>query len=211
MCLLVAADGRLVAAGGRLVAGADTAGTAGAGAAGFAGLDADIVLHLLHAGDLLDAVLGEPLHAAIFDGARQHDLAILDRHLDVGGVDVIVVGERLVHALADPLVGSLPVLGALAAVTAHAHAAVGVHAHAPIGVHAAVADHAALAAHAAAITISTLAGFAVERIHPRTHSPPGTAVVLLPAAIRTIGARALRPVATAAAREPVVEPHARAI
>ena len=84
----------------------------------FAGLDAQAVVDLADAGEILEGVLGDPLLAPAVDGAFEGDLAVLDPHLDVGGVDVAVAGQQVADVLADAVVRALIALRAAAAVRA---------------------------------------------------------------------------------------------
>src|SRR3546814_5110088 len=59
-----------------------------------AGGVAQIILHMLHARDRIDAVFGAALGAAIDDGARQRDFAAFDRDVDLGGIEPDVRSEE---------------------------------------------------------------------------------------------------------------------
>src|SRR4051794_27247609 len=61
-------------------------------------------------------VLGAPAGEAAIDHARQRHLAPGDRDIDIGRIDVVVLGQALVDVLADALVGARVVARAAAAV-----------------------------------------------------------------------------------------------
>src|SRR4029079_9976627 len=78
--------------------------------------DAQIVLHVLHAGDAFREVFGMALGEALVHRSRQGDLAIVDRSLDFGSIDVRVVGEAVADILADAIVRARVVLRTASAV-----------------------------------------------------------------------------------------------
>src|ERR671913_2386323 len=87
--------------------------------AGLVLADAQVVLHVGHAGQRFREVLGAALLVAAADRPRQGDLPVLHGDLDLRGVDDGVVHETFVDLLADALVGApvvlrpaAPVLGA---------------------------------------------------------------------------------------------------
>ena len=77
-----------------------------------------LVVDVAHAGHALDTVLRAPLHLAIVDGASERHLTTLHGDLDVARVDDVVIGQRLAHELANPLVRALKSARAFAAVGA---------------------------------------------------------------------------------------------
>jgi hypothetical protein len=68
--------------------------------------DAQIVLHVRHARDGLRDVIRPPLLEAPRHRAGERHLAVRDADLDVAGVDAVIVGEAVVHVLADAVVGA---------------------------------------------------------------------------------------------------------
>ena len=67
-------------------------------------------MHVVHASARAGDVLGQAFLPAAADHPLERHLAILHRHIDVGGVDAVVVGEQLVDGVADALVVRAPVL-----------------------------------------------------------------------------------------------------
>src|SRR3712207_2048964 len=84
--------------------------------AGLVLADAQVVLHVGHAGQRFREVLGAALLVAAADRPGQGDLPILHGDLDLGGIDDGVVHETLVDVLADALVGPLVILRSAAPV-----------------------------------------------------------------------------------------------
>src|SRR5262249_1379345 len=85
-----------------------------------------IVLHVLHAADMLGCILGPALDVAVVDGTGQGDLAVLDRALDAS-----TVGPGIAHQFVAPhpavgLAGPHIALRADTAVTALAVPAAGI-------------------------------------------------------------------------------------
>src|SRR4051794_6355521 len=107
--------GRSGAPTARLALLACRAGRSGGRGGGVAATDAQIVLHVGDAGDLLGDVLGTPARVAARDPAAQGDLAGAHRHDDVRGVDEAVVIEPVVDVLLDARVRPLVALGPAAA------------------------------------------------------------------------------------------------
>jgi hypothetical protein len=77
---------------------------------------AQVVLDVGDAGHPLGNVLGPPPRLAAVHRARERHLAAADADLDVGGVDVRVVGQPVADVLLDALVGAPVALGPAAAV-----------------------------------------------------------------------------------------------
>src|SRR5688572_9583997 len=75
-------------------------------------LDPDLVHHVADPHDLLGEVLGTALGPAIVDGPAQDDLAVLDRDLDLRGIDAVVGHEPVTDLLAETIVRALVALRA---------------------------------------------------------------------------------------------------
>lgn len=67
-------------------------------------LDAKIVLHLLHARNPFDQILGATLVVAAVNGSVQRHLAVAHLDVDVRGVEPAILGETIVHVLANPII-----------------------------------------------------------------------------------------------------------
>src|SRR5690606_22220244 len=83
---------------------------------------ADPVL-VIHAAAGLGNVLRAVLHPALGHGAGQGRDAVLDHHLDLAGVDVVILGQAFAQVLGDPLVGARVVLRTTSTMAARALAA----------------------------------------------------------------------------------------
>src|SRR5690606_42120497 len=66
--------------------------------------DAELVVDVLDADDLLGESPRFALLRTAVHGARERDLAVLHLHLDLAGVEEGVVGQKVADVLADPLV-----------------------------------------------------------------------------------------------------------
>src|SRR5215210_6509760 len=124
--------------------------------------DAELVVDVADAGEVLDGFLGEPLLLTAVDRAGQRHLAVVHLDGDAAGIDLPVAGERLADLFLDALAGALIALGTTARVRTLpllAGLLAGVAAARAVAVAAALAAaQAALAAVAAlASTVSTLA------------------------------------------------------
>ena len=73
-------------------------------------LDSDLVVNVLHAGDIFGDVFGDAFGVAVIDRAGESHFAGLHLDVDFRGVDLRMFGETLVDVLADALIGPLPVL-----------------------------------------------------------------------------------------------------
>src|SRR5688500_8741532 len=78
----------------------------GGAAALFPARDAQFVVHVAHAGDRFDEVLGVALVVAAADLTGERHLAVGDGHFHLARIDPPVLGQALADVLADPLVGS---------------------------------------------------------------------------------------------------------
>src|SRR6185503_6365971 len=81
-------------------------GAASGRAAFVAGLDAEPIVDLLHAGAVLDEVLRHALHPAVRDRALERRLTRHDRDGDLGRIDVAVLLETVADLLLDAVVGA---------------------------------------------------------------------------------------------------------
>src|SRR3954464_1491462 len=70
-------------------------------------LDAQPVVHVLHAPLAVHQILGQSLGPPIRDGPLEGDLSALDRDFDLRRVELLVLLEVLVDGLPDPIVRSL--------------------------------------------------------------------------------------------------------
>ena len=69
-------------------------------------LDAKIVLHVLHAIDPFDQILGATLVFAAVNGSVQCHLAVAHLDVDVRCDEPAILGETIVHILADSIIGA---------------------------------------------------------------------------------------------------------
>src|SRR5947207_1554961 len=77
------------------------------GAVGAFAIDAQQVVNVADAGHTLGDVLGDALLTALAHAALERDLAVVDAHVDVGGVHVTVLCEAIANVLTNALVRSL--------------------------------------------------------------------------------------------------------
>src|SRR6185437_5869934 len=82
-------------------------------------VDAQVVLHVLHAGEVFDEMLGAVLVIAAIHRAAQRHLPIRDRGVDIGRVEPPVLGQPVVDILADAIVGAHIALRPASGMAAH--------------------------------------------------------------------------------------------
>src|SRR5215210_155189 len=164
--------------------------------------DAELVVDVADAGEVLDGFLGEPLLLTAVDRAGQRHLAVVHLDGDAAGIDLPVAGERLADLFLDALAGALIALGTTARVRTLpllAGLLAGVAAARAVAVAAALAAaQAALATIAALAAVSTLATLiAIAALAPAKATLAALAAIAALAA--TVALAALTAVATLAA------------
>jgi len=65
-----------------------------------------IVLNVLHAGNIFRDVLGPPLGLTVVHGSGQGDFAVLHADIDFRGIDKWVIGQPVIDVIPDSVIGS---------------------------------------------------------------------------------------------------------